>query len=89
MHENQQKSSEDPVLTVNGVRIQVAGGTVVAAAIAQAGIVQTRRSVSGAVRGPLCGMGVCFECRATVDGVENLRTCNMLCRDGMTVRTDE
>jgi sarcosine oxidase subunit alpha len=33
-------------------------------------------------------MGICFECRATVDGVPHRRTCQMLVREGMEVVTD-
>jgi D-hydroxyproline dehydrogenase subunit gamma len=88
MCENRQSCGGDLVVFVNGKKIQVPTGTVVAAATAQAGSMQTRRSVKGEARGPLCGMGICFECRATVDGVANLRTCNLVCRDGMEVRTD-
>lgn len=34
-----------------------------------------RTSITGEPRGPLCGMGTCFECRATIAGVEHERTC--------------
>ncbi|UWZ81706.1 (2Fe-2S)-binding protein [Occallatibacter riparius] len=44
-------------------------------------------SVSGEPRGPLCGMGICMECRATVDGVAHVRTCQVLVKDGMRVTT--
>lgn len=47
-----------------------------------------RRSVRGELRGPLCGMGICFECRATVNGHPHVRTCMTTCRDGMVVLTD-
>ena len=43
-------------------------GATVAVAIALAGVT-CRKSVSGELRGPLCGMGIRFECRAAVDGV--------------------
>jgi sarcosine oxidase subunit alpha len=32
-------------------------------------------------------MGICFECRATVDGVAHRRTCQLLCHSGMVVET--
>jgi sarcosine oxidase subunit alpha len=47
-----------------------------------------RLSVSGERRAPLCGMGICFECRATVDGVPHQRTCLLMCREGMEILTD-
>jgi D-hydroxyproline dehydrogenase subunit gamma len=76
-------------IRVNGQAVTVPAGTVVAAAIARAGVIVFRRSVTGQARGPLCGMGVCMECRATIDGLAHCRTCQMLCQDGMEVRTDE
>ena len=76
-------------LTINGISIRVTEGTTVAAAVAQAGITTWRRSVSGEVRAPLCGMGICFECRLRIDGQAQLRSCQTYCRPGMDVRTDE
>jgi sarcosine oxidase subunit alpha len=43
--------------------------------------------VSGMPRGPLCAMGICFECRVTVDGVPHQRGCMILCEAGTDVRT--
>jgi sarcosine oxidase subunit alpha len=73
---------------VNGQPVRVPPGTSAAAAVALAGVSAFRYSVTGKPRGPLCGMGTCFECRATVDGVPNVRTCRTVCRPGMEIRTD-
>lgn len=73
-------------IAVNGRPLQVAVGTTVAAAILQAGAI-SRKSVSGQPRQPLCGMGICYECRAQVDGRPHERTCQILCRPGMQVVT--
>ena len=73
-------------LLVNDVPVTVAPGTTVASAILIAGI-PTRQSVTGEPRGPLCGMGICFECRATIDDVQHQRSCQVLCAEGMKVRT--
>ena len=73
-------------LSVNGVSINVAPGTTVAAAVAMTGAA-TRTSVSGEPRGPLCGMGICFECRVTIDGVPHQRSCQMMCQPGLSVTT--
>jgi len=75
-------------LTVNGKTLSVAAGTTVAAAVFLAGESIFRRSVRGEARGPLCGMGICFECRVTIDGEPHCRSCQTLCRAGMEVRTD-
>lgn len=73
---------------IDGERVSVPEGTLVAAAIARAGRVSCRRSVSGEPRGPLCGMGICFECRATINGVPHVRTCQRLCEPGMEIDTN-
>jgi sarcosine oxidase subunit alpha len=75
-------------MTIDGAEVNVQAGATVAAAIliTRSGF---RRSVQGELRGPVCGMGVCFECRATVDGQPQLRTCQRLCENGMVVNTDE
>jgi len=75
-------------LTVNEVEVNMPAGSMVAAAVLQAGVTGFRRSVSGEARGPLCGMGICFECRVTVDGVAHVRSCQTICENGMDVRTD-
>jgi len=75
-------------LTVNGKAVSVPAGSVVAAAIARAEVHQHRRSVRGEARAPLCGMGICFECRVTIDGQAHVLSCQTLCADGMAVRTD-
>ena len=76
-------------VTVNGKPVEVPPGTMVSAAVTLAGVTTFRRSVTGEARGPLCGMGICFECRVTVDGRPHVRSCQLLCRPGMEVRTDE
>lgn len=74
-------------LTVNGSPIDVSPGTTVAAAVLTAGE-PTRLSVAGEPRAPLCGMGICFECRVVIDGVAHRRSCQILCVPGMDVRTE-
>lgn len=75
-------------LSVNGQAVDVPSGASVAAAIARVAT-RFRRSVTGEARAPLCGMGVCFECRVRIDGVAQLRACMTPAREGMQVMTDE
>jgi predicted molibdopterin-dependent oxidoreductase YjgC len=75
----------DVSITVNGVEVSVKQGTTVAAAILIAGETAFRRSISGEPRGPLCGMGVCYECRVSIDGEAHARSCQIPCRAGMNV----
>jgi sarcosine oxidase subunit alpha len=74
-------------LFINDARVGVKPGTSVAVAILIAGCDAFRTSVSGQPRGPLCGMGVCFECRVTVNGLAHARSCQIVCEEGMQVLT--
>ncbi len=74
-------------ITVNGTPLEVPGGATVAAAILQAGAA-SRVSVRGESRQPLCGMGICYECRVQIDGRPHQRSCQVLCRPGMQVTTE-
>jgi len=73
---------------VNGNAVSVPQGATVAVAVVMAEQ-PCRRSVSGEPRGPLCGMGICFECRVTINGREHCRSCQVVCEPGMEVRTNE
>ena len=81
--------SEPVLVQVDGRPVSVEAGTVVAAAIAKNGETGFRRSVLGTPRGPLCGMGICMECRVTINGRKHSRSCQILCESGMEIRTDE
>ena len=74
-------------VAVNGRRVEVPAGVSVAAAIFIAGETSFRTSVRGTPRAALCGMGICFECRVTIDNRPHCRSCQMLVRDGMTIQT--
>jgi len=79
---------ETVTVVVNGVSVTMPAGSMVAAAILKTGVTEFRRSVTGEPRAPLCGMGICFECRVTIDAEAHCRSCQTVCEDGMDVRTD-
>ena len=79
---------ETVTVVVNGVSVEMPAGSMVSAAILKTGISTFRRSASGEPRGPLCGMGICFECRVVINGEPHCRSCQTVCKDGMDVRTD-
>ncbi len=81
--------SDSVTVLVNGTAVTVAAGSMVSAALTVAGISAFRKSVSGNPRGPLCGMGVCFECRVTINGRSQCRSCQTPCQPGMNVNTDD
>ena len=74
-------------LIINGTSYQVPRGTTVAAALLMADQ-PARISVTEEQRTALCGMGICFECRAVVNGAPHRRTCQTLCEQNMTVETN-
>jgi len=72
-------------LHVNGQPHQVQGPCTVAAALAQAGVQATRRSITGQPRAAFCGMGVCQECRVSIDGIAQRLACLTPARAGMAI----
>ena len=63
-------------------------GQSVGAALTAAGVRSwrtTRREVRP--RGLFCGIGICYDCLLTVDGVPNQRVCLLPVRDGMVLDT--
>ena len=81
-----ESTAEFVTVTINGRPVRLKRGSTVAAALLTS---QTpcRISESGEPRAPLCGMGICFECRAIIDGVPHRRTCQIACCEGMIVET--
>lgn len=75
-------------LHINGQPVSVPAGCSVAAALAIAGSGITRTSVSGQARAPLCGMGICQECRVSINGVRRL-ACQTTCSADMRVETTQ
>jgi predicted molibdopterin-dependent oxidoreductase YjgC len=74
-------------ISIDESPVEVEPGTTVAAAILQSDTTGFRRSVTGEWRGPVCGMGICFECRVTINGQPHRRSCQAYCESGMVVRT--
>jgi D-hydroxyproline dehydrogenase subunit gamma len=75
-------------LTVNGEAIRVKPGVSVAAAMLAVGQTAFRTSVSDQPRGPLCGMGICMECRVTINGRAHQKSCQILCAEGMVIESE-
>ena len=75
-------------IVVDGRTVSAPEGATVAAALVDGGVAQFRRSVTGAPRGPLCAMGICHECRVTIDGAAHRRSCMVEVVAGMRIETD-
>lgn len=74
-------------IQINGHNYQTESGISVAAALARCGISTTRISVTGEQRAPVCGMGICQECRVTIDGHAHQLACQTPCVEGMQIDT--
>lgn len=78
---------ERVTIIVDGEEHRVPADTTVAVALLGLGVRAFRRSVSGEPRAPLCGMGICYECRVDIDGVADRRACLVPVVEGLLVRT--
>jgi predicted molibdopterin-dependent oxidoreductase YjgC len=74
-------------VNIDGRDLDVPSSTTVAVAVLLAGHTKFRTSVTGQPRAPLCGMGTCFECRVTIDGRPDSRSCQIVVQNGMMVST--
>ena len=79
--------SDTVSMVIDGRQVSVAGGMSVAAALLTLGVAGFRTAVGGTLRGPLCGMGSCYECRVTINGVAHRRACLIPVAEGMQVST--
>lgn len=75
-------------LTVDGKSIEAYQGETVAAAMLAAGIRTFHKSHKHQQpRSLYCGMGICYECLVTINGVHAQRACITLVKEGMQVET--
>lgn len=77
---------ETVTVQVDGAPLTLVAGSSVAAALAARMPRGSRRSVSGEMRSAFCGMGICHECRCTVDGLRRL-ACQTVCTEGMQIES--
>ena len=77
-------------ITFDGRELPVEDGQTVAAALIAAGHRSWRTTRSGgAPRGAFCGIGVCFDCLATVNGRPNVRACLAAARPGDVITSQD
>lgn len=87
----QGKGHASPMITFyfNGQKLDGYEGEPIAAAILANGLTVIRHcQVTGEPRGLYCGIGHCYECRAEVNGIPNVRTCLTPLEDGMVVNSN-
>ncbi|WP_370949455.1 (2Fe-2S)-binding protein [Amycolatopsis sp. cg5] len=74
-------------LTVDGEPLTGFAGQSVAGVLLASGRMSWRTTRSGAPRGVFCGIGACFDCLLTVNGVPDVRACRRSAVDGDEIRT--
>ena len=75
-------------IELDGEPIEVEPGQSVAAALIAAGHRSWRRTrIGDRPRGVFCGIGVCFDCLATINGTPNQRACLVEAAPGDVVTT--
>lgn len=80
------ESRKTATIVVDGRNLEVLDGEILAAALWANGIISLGQNpANGSHRGMYCGIGHCYECRVTVDGVEDQRSCLIRVRGGMQV----
>lgn len=85
MREEGQKMVE---ILVDGKLVEVPVGCSVAYALLHCGISNSRLGRDQIIdSGVFCGMGSCFECSLSIDGVPAQRSCIISVRDGMRIDT--
>lgn len=85
------------VITFEGRRIDARAGETIAARLLAQGIRSFRTGADGRARGPLCGMGVCYECLvrvgrtgdADVGAGQWVRACTTPVEDGLTIERQQ
>jgi sarcosine oxidase subunit alpha len=82
--------AENVAIYFKGKKILARDGQTVAAALISNGIYQFGHSRNLAQsRGLYCGNGRCQSCLVTIDGINHIRSCQTLVRDGMVIETAE
>ncbi len=79
--------SETVEIDLDGRAARVPSGVSVAAALVLLDEWAFRTSITGEARAAVCGMGICFECRVTINGRADCRSCLVAVENGMTVET--
>ncbi len=73
----------------DGRKLLASRGQTIADVILNNNIFSCRKTRFNQPRGVFCGMGVCFECRAIVDGRPNTRLCMTPATPGCMVSTQD
>jgi len=77
-------------LTLDGDPLVAHAGQTIAGAIMASGRRSWRSTARGGrPRGLFCGIGVCFDCLVTVNGIRDVRACQRPARDGDVIEIQD
>ncbi len=79
---------EPCTIRVDGQAVESFRGESLAVALLRAGQFRFRLSCTGQPRGPMCGMGTCYECQVLVNGTR-VSACLEPAREGPEVLTHD
>jgi hypothetical protein len=77
-------------LIFNGERLTARPGQSIAGALLASGHRSWRTTAAGRLpRGLFCGIGVCFDCLVTVNGIRDIRACQRPAAEGDVIETQD
>ncbi|XVS60856.1 (2Fe-2S)-binding protein [Actinosynnema sp. CA-299493] len=76
-------------IEVDGIAVEGSAGQSIAALLLATGRTSWRRTRAGRPRGVFCGIGTCFDCVVTVNGLRDVRACQRRAADGDVVELQE
>lgn len=83
-------AARDDSFTFDGAAVSFHPGQTVGGALAAAGVSSWRTTRRGGEpRGLFCGIGVCYDCLLSVDGLRSQRACVTPARAGLRVCSDD
>lgn len=74
-------------VTVDGQPLVAYEGETIATTLMASGKKVFRHTHTGAPRGIFCGIGLCYDCTVTIDGIRTVRACVTPVGEGMNVST--
>ncbi len=75
-------------VTIDGQKVHAYEGELVSTMLLAEGVsIFARKHTTGRPSGVYCGMGVCYECLVTINGVGNIRACQTMVSDQMVIET--
>ena len=76
-------------VTIDGRKALAYEGELVSTVLTAQGVsIFARKHATGRPSGVYCGMGVCYECLVTINGVGSQRACQTFAADGMSIETE-